>query len=324
MMNRRDRHGRTLHALTALVVALAIVLVRSSGTTAAQEPAQAHLNPIIEKLSQGKTVFGVTTRDFSVENAHAMARADLDYVRVEMEHTPLDFSAIRDFLLGMLDRATILKQGNPKQKVAPIVRLPPYGREQTHWVVKQALDQGMMGMIFNGVDNKEQALSAVRSMRYPQRRGSRYMEPTGLRGFSPANAVWFWGIPTDEYVRHADLWPLNPDGDLIAVMLIESVEGLKNVNEIAATPGVGAIYAGTGDLSMSMGVPGNSPEVEEAVQTILRACLSHNVACKINTNARDVQRRITEGWRILNVGDADGGLTAPIDATLRAGRAAAK
>lgn len=324
MTSRRDQHGRQLYSFTVFAVTLAVALSRSNSAPTAQETTATHLNPVVEKLSQGKTVFGVTTRDFSVENAHALARADLDYVRVEMEHTPLDFGALRDFLLGMLDRSAILKQGSAKQKVAPIVRLPPYGREQAHWVVKQALDQGMMGMIFNGIDDKEQAISAVRSMRYPQRRGSHYMEPAGLRGFSPTNAVWFWGIPTDEYVQHADLWPLNPDGDLLAVMLIESVEGLKNVNEIAATPGVGALYAGTGDLSMSMGVPGNSPEVEEAVQTILRACLSHNVACKINTNARDVQKRLNEGWKILNVGDADGGITAPIDATLRAGRAAVR
>ena len=315
---------RSPRSATTLALALVAALCLSGELSGAPETGATHLNPLIEKLAQGKAVFGVTTRDFSVENAHAMARADIDYVRVEMEHSPLDFDALRNFLLGMLDRAAILKQGNPKQKVAPIVRLPPYGREQVHWVVKQALDQGMMGMIFNGIDNREQALSAVRSMRYPQPRGSQRMEPAGLRGFSPSNAVWFWGIPTGEYVRHADLWPLNPDGDLLAIMLIESTEGLKNVDEIAAVPGVGGLYAGTGDLSMSMGVPGNSPEVEAAVQTILKACLAHNVPCKINTSVRDVEKRIKEGWRILNVGDADGGITAPIDAALRAGRPVAK
>src|SRR5439155_17918121 len=120
-----------------------------------------------------------------------------------------------------------------------------------------------------------QALSAVQSMRYPQRKGSRYFEPVGLRGLSPQNAVWFWGIPNDEYLRRADLWPLNPQGDLIAIMLIESALGLKNVDEIASVPGVGGLYAGTGDLSNSMGVDGSAPEVEAAVQTILKACLSH-------------------------------------------------
>jgi 4-hydroxy-2-oxoheptanedioate aldolase len=201
------------------------------------------------------------------------------------------------------------------------VRLAPYGREQAHWVVKQALDQGMTGIIFPQIDTPEQALSAVQSMRYPQRKGSAHTEPAGLRGLSPQNALWFWGISNDEYVTRADLWPLNPAGDLIAIMLIESTEGLNNVERIAAVPGVGGLYAGTGDLGMSLGLAGGSPELEAAVQRILTACLGHNIACKINTTARDIQRRIAEGWKILNVGEADGGVTAAIDAGLRAGRA---
>jgi 4-hydroxy-2-oxoheptanedioate aldolase len=310
--------------LLAGTAAMLWVVVWMSTIVPSAQHAPEHLNPMVERLAQGKAVFGTTTRDFSMENAHAMARADLDYVRVEMEHSPMNFDALRLFLMGMLDKASILKQGNARMAIAPIVRLAPYGREEAHWVVKQALDQGVTGIIFNQIDTKEQALSAVRSMRYPQRRGARYMEPLGMRGLSPQNAVWFWGVPTQEYMAHADLWPLNPQGDLIAIMLIESVEGLKNVNEIAAVPGVGGLYAGTGDLSNSLGVDGNAPEVEEATQTILRACLSHNVPCKINTTARDIQKRVTEGWKILNIGEADGGITPTIDAGLRAGRAAVK
>jgi hypothetical protein len=71
-----------------------------------------------------------------------------------------------------------------------------------------------------------------------------------------------------------------------------------------------------------MGVSG--AEVEAAVQKILKACVAHNVACKINAGANDVQRRIKEGWKVLNVGALAGGLTGPMDAALRAGRAAAK
>jgi 4-hydroxy-2-oxoheptanedioate aldolase len=303
-----------------VVVVWAITMAWDHAPSAQQAPE--HLNPAIEKLAQGKPVFGISTTDLSLDNASALARADLDYVRVEMEHTPMSFDTLRLFLLGTIDRASIVKKGNAQQSSAPIVRLAPYGREQAHWVTKQALDLGVMGIIFSTIETKEEALSAVRSMRYPQPRGARYMEPIGLRGVGPTNAVWFWGVSTAEYTQRADLWPLNPAGDLLAIMLIESVKGVENVDAIASVPGVGMIYAGTGDLSRSMGVSG--AEVEAAVQKILKACVAHNVPCKINVTANDVQRRIKEGWRVLNVGALAGGLTPPIDSALRAGRAAVK
>lgn len=308
-----------------VVVATAVIgaLFAPASTPLAQQ-APMHLNPVVEKLAQGKPVFGVSTTDFSLENARELVRADLDFVRVEMEHTPMNFDTLRTFLIGMIDKAAILRKGNAQPNVAPIVRLATYGREQAQWVTKQALDLGVMGVIFSTVETKEHALSAVRSMRYPQRRGSPHMEPAGLRGVGPTNALWFWGISASEYIQRADLWPLNPQGDLLAMMLIESVEGLKNVNEIASVPGVGVIYAGAGDLSMSMGVAQGSPEIEAAVQTILKACLAHNVACKINASAGDIQRRLKEGWKFLNIGAAGGGITPSIDAALRAGRTAVK
>ena len=128
-----------------------------------------------------------------------------------------------------------------------------------------------------------------------------YPEPKGIRGVSPANAAWAWGVDTGEYMQHADLWPLNPDGDLLAVMMIESVEGLQNVESIAATPGVGALFPGAGgDLSRSLGITQGTDELEEAFQQILAACLNHNVACAITANSgEDVARRVREGWRII-------------------------
>ena len=166
---------------------------------------------------------------------------------------------------------------------------------------------------------------AVRGMRYPQRRGAKYFEPLGLRGFAPMNGPWFWGLNTEDYVRHADLWPLNPQGDLISIIMIETTEGLKNVDEIASVPGVGVLWPGAGaDLSYSMGVPQNSPEVEEAFQKILKACLAHNVACGINPQPQDIPRRIKEGWKYLEIGKAGGGLSAGTANALKIARDAMK
>ena len=242
----------------------------------------------------------MNTGDLSLAHAREVARAPVDFVYADLEHNPLDFPALDMFLLGMTDRAAILKKGNLQPNVALFARFPPEA-DQSQWVVKQALDIGLMGVIFNGVDTKDQALFAVRSMRYPQLKGSPHREPAGLRGYAPGGATWVWGLTGAEYERHADLWPLNPEGDLLATMMIESVEGLGNLDAIASVPGVGALFLGAGaDLSHSLGVPQNSPEVEAGFQQVLKACKAHKVACAITANnGNDVARRVHEGWNII-------------------------
>ena len=286
---------------------LAVGMMTLAGTPYAQEVK--HLNPAIEKLAAGKPFIGFQTGDLSLQNARTLARADIDYVYMEMEHGPMDFAGLHQFTVGMIDKEAILKKGSVAPNVAIFSRFAPYGREQAQWFVKQALDIGLMGVIFNGIDNAEQALLAVRNMRYPQRKNSKYPDPPGLRGYAPGVAVWWWGVSAAEYERRADVWPLNPDGDLLAIMMIETAEGLKNADAIAAVPGVGAIFVGAGgDLHQYLGVEANAPEVEQAFQTILRACLAHNVACGITAlSAQNIARRLAEGWKMIRT--TNGALT---------------
>jgi 4-hydroxy-2-oxoheptanedioate aldolase len=292
--------------LAAWIAALVTGWVIPATSPLFSQSAPKHLNPVIEKLAAGKPFLGVQTGDLSLENARSLARADIDYVYLEMEHGPMDFEGLHRFTVGMIDKATILKKGNAQPNVAVFARFAPYGREQAQWFVKQALDIGLMGVIFNGIDNREQALLAVRNMRYPQKKTSKYPDPPGLRGYAPGNAVWWWGISEAEYERRADLWPLNPDGDLLAIMMIETAEGLKNADAIASVPGVGAIFVGAGaDLSQYLGVDRGSPELERGFQTILRACLAHNVPCGITAlSATDIAKRLEEGWKMIRTTEA--------------------
>src|SRR5262249_8202275 len=240
------------------IAALSIAAALAPGRPFAQARS-AHLNPVIAKLAEGQTVYGLITSDLSLTNARETARAPVDFVYADLEHNPLDFPALNMFLLGMTDKSAIARKGNLQPDVALFARFPPEA-DQSQCVLKQALDVGLMGVIFNGVDSKEQALFAVRSMRYPQLKGSRYMEPAGIRGYGTGGAQWAWGLNAAEYERHADVWPLNPDGDLLATIMIESVDGLKHLDEIASVPGVGALFLGAGaDLSRSLGVAQNAP-----------------------------------------------------------------
>jgi 2-keto-3-deoxy-L-rhamnonate aldolase RhmA len=166
-----------------------------------------HLNPAIEKLSKGQPIIGTQTSDVSLQNCHSLARLDLDYAYIDMEHGPLNLDGLSFCVAAMVDKAAALKKGNAQPKVALFARFPPYGRdlESNDWIVKQALDIGLMGIIFNGVETKEQMVRLIRFMRYPQQRTSKYQQPTGLRGFSPGNAVFAWGISSAEYEQRADV-----------------------------------------------------------------------------------------------------------------------
>src|SRR4051812_49637082 len=128
------------------IALLAAGIAAQTGPLAAQEVK--HLTPAIEKLAAGKPFIGFQTGDLSFENARTMARADADYVYVDMEHTPMDFPALHQFSIGMVDKATALKKGNAQPNVALFARFAPYGREQAQWIAKQALDIGLMGVIF--------------------------------------------------------------------------------------------------------------------------------------------------------------------------------
>jgi len=305
---RRFAPRSIVHSLMApVIVAAAVIaaLVALAGIAPAQQ-APLHLNPAIEKLAHGQPIIGTQTDDMSLQNCHSLARLDFEYVYVDMEHGPLNLDGLAYCLAAMADKAAILKKGNPQPNVALFARFPPYGRdlESNDWIVKQALDIGLMGVIFNGVDNPEQMRRLIQYMRYPQPKTSKYPQPPGLRGYAPGNASFAWGISTAEYERRADVWPLNPEGDLLAIPMIETAEGLKNADAIASVPGVGAIFIGAaGDLHQYLGVAQNSAEVEQARQTILAACKAHNVACGITAIPKsEVEKRLGEGWKMIRTG----------------------
>src|SRR6202047_1594223 len=293
--------------IVAVIVAVAFILALLTPTRIAwAQQAPLHLNPAIEKLAHGQPMIGTQTDDMSLQNCHSLARLDFDYVYVDMEHGPLNLDGLAYCVAAMVDKAAVLRKGNAQPNVALFARFPAYGRdlESNDWIVKQALDMGLMGIIFNGVDNKEQMMRLVRYMRYPQQKTSKYQQPPGLRGYAPGNAIFAWGVSAAGDEKQAGVWPLNPEGDLLAIPMIETAEGLKNVNEIAAVPGVGAIFIGAGgDLHQYLGAPQDAPEVEQARQTILAACKAHNVACGITALSKaEVDKRLQEGWKMIRTG----------------------
>lgn len=280
------------------------------------------LNKLIDLFEQDEPAFGLLSFDYSLTNARAMANSGLDFILIDMEHAPFDVERLRAFLLGMTNKRSILEKGNLQPDVVPFVRIPAAGgADEIIAQAKQVLDVGTYGIMFPAIQNREQAELAVRATRYPQINGVDDYEPQGLRGRNPSNAVWYWGVR--DYNARADVWPLDPQGELLAIMFVESPEAVANIEEIISVPGVGGIFIGPSDLSTSMGYTSPAaPEVEAAIQEVLAACLEHDVPCAITTNARTVQQRIEQGFRFVTVG-VDSGLSAGASSALRLGREAA-
>ena len=301
----------------SLLVLLLSIFVASNGAYS-----QERLNKLIELFENDVPAFGLLSFDYSLNNARSMATSGLDYILIEMEHAPFDVERLRQFLLGMTNKRAIMAKGNLQPDVVPLVRIPAAGgSDELVAQAKQVLDVGVYGIMFPAIQNREQAEMAVRATRYPQYLGADDYEPQGLRGRNPSNAAWYWGVR--DYHARADVWPLDPNGELLAVMFVESPEGVANIEEIITVPGVGGIFIGPSDLSTSMGYTSPAaPEVEEAIQTVLAACLEYDVPCAITTGAGSVQQRVEQGFRFVTVG-ADGGLSANASEALRRGREAA-
>ena len=184
------RRARSVRSGVVVALAVVIALVLRAGTLRAQLPPlkPAHLNPVVEKLAAGKPVFGAIISDFSMTSARQWARSGADYVWLDMEHNPLNMETIANFIAFANDRSYTAKRGDTQWKMAITARFPPYGGAD-NWIVKQALDIGLMGVVFNTVNTKEEALAAVRSMRYPPQRNDPGTQkgPAGMRGFAIAS-----------------------------------------------------------------------------------------------------------------------------------------
>jgi 4-hydroxy-2-oxoheptanedioate aldolase len=285
---------------------------------------QLHVNRTVETLERGDPVFGIFTGNFSLANARALARSDLDFIFIDMEHTPFDAETLQTFLLGMADKRSVLAKGSVQPAVTALVRIPSYGQVNPQSFVKQVLDVGGFGIVFPFIETVAQAQLAVQAMRYPQPVGDPQPEPVGLRGSSPGAAAWHWGV--GDYMQRADVWPLDPAGDLLAVLQIESREGVENIEEIAAVPGVGAIFIGPADLSRSYGRPGqlDHPEIAGAMDRVLAACKANDVPCGLTTNADTVADYLAKGYRFVTVGYwSDAGISDRPARGLAAGREAA-
>src|SRR5258705_8131149 len=184
------------------------------------------LNGVIRALEQGQRAFGAFVPP-DIDSALAFSVSRYDGVIFEMEHNPWDAKALRDCLQYMLNRRQIARAGSLAPAVTPMVRIPPNGGEHNQWLAKQALDLGVYGIVWPHISSVEEAYNAVAACRYPRLKSAPLYEPAGIRGDGPTAAVRYWGLSQQDYYTRADVWPLNPKGEVFVILMMEDMRGIE-------------------------------------------------------------------------------------------------
>lgn len=169
--------------------------------------------------------------------AEICAGSGLDWLLVDMEHAPNGLESVLTQL-----------QAVAAYPVTSVVRVPV----NDPVVIKQVLDLGVQNLLVPMVDSPEQAAAAVRAVRYP---------PDGVRGVGSALGRGSRWNRVEDYLTRA--------GTTISLTVqIETAAALRNIEAIASTPGVDAIFMGPSDLAASLGVLGQQehPDVVAAVE----------------------------------------------------------
>jgi 4-hydroxy-2-oxoheptanedioate aldolase len=272
-------------------------------------------NPVIKLLEQGKPAFSIWANYIGVgKDYHAAVtlqnNKNFDFIIYDLEHDPLDVAGLSEFLRDLLDPAAIAREGVSVTKPV-IVRIPPNGREIHHnqWMVKQILDTGVAGLMFPHIETAEQALNAIRAVRYPQPAGAPNVLPEGVRGASNSIAARYWGMGSREYELRSDVWGLRPEGDMLILLIIENKLGVENVRDIARALTAAnvkcVLWAGGGDLSLSYGH--DAALTEAGLRRIIDAGKEFGLPVGIN-GTRDFKDRYAQGVRVFfDIGPAFAG-----------------
>jgi 4-hydroxy-2-oxoheptanedioate aldolase len=287
----------------SLVIAAALIV--SAWTVAAQAPKPARINRAIELLGQGQPIYYTGSHegtDGSFKQGVADAQTWADYISYDMEHAPFDVRGLADYMKG-------LAQGGPTKSghrtPAVIVNVPVNGTDEATvranaWMFHQVLATGVHGILLCHADTPGAVRAFVEAVRFPAYGGRR-----GVHGNPTAARIW--GISADEYADRADVWPLNPNGELLLGLKLEDKYALENADANAKVPGIAFAEWGPGDMAFSLGVrntgAGPLPAALQAARAKVLAATKTNHLFFLNTmNADNVVDMIKEG---VMIGPAD-------------------
>jgi 4-hydroxy-2-oxoheptanedioate aldolase len=298
--------------LLCLSACLCLVLGFGSIATRAQTTAQPakpkRINRAIQLLEQGQPIYYTGSHEGtagSFDQGVKDAQTYADYISYDMEHAPYDVKGLADYMRG-------LAQGGPTKSghrtPAVIVNVPVNGLDEASvranaWMFNQVLATGVHGILLCHADSPGAVRAFVESVRLPKhKQGLDKGINEGRRGVHGApTAARIWGISTEEYLEKADVWPLNPNGEIMLGLKLEDKYALANADQNLKIPGIAFAEWGPGDMALSLGVASvgaNSemaPEMRKARATILAACKANKIFFLNSMNPRNVVDMIKEG-----------------------------
>ncbi len=225
-------------------------------------------------MRSGQATIGCFLGLGSPNVAELLAHAGFDWLVIETEHNGLDSAEIEHMLMAM--------NGTD---VVPIVRIP----SANPVFIQRALDIGGMGVIVPMVRTAEEARAIVRATRYP---------PEGARSFGPLRASHY-GLDNADYLERAN-------EHMLVALILETKEAVTNLEAIMSVDGIDAIYLGTYDLCLSLGLnPIYQPyaEIDAIIERTLELGREKNVAIGHGANSPDGLRQIqAQGFTMLGYG----------------------
>jgi 2-keto-3-deoxy-L-rhamnonate aldolase RhmA len=309
---------------------LAVLFAASSAAFASTQSRHERLNPVIALLEQNKPVFGLyapSNRRFGRGGAPA-TEAPPPKPAIELAKEAIAYPS-SDFLFdgtmeGGVDKGLpvftefvdALKQATAENRALrlrhPLIvkteKIAPNFAKAVDNIGRE-LNVGTSGIMFVETESADEVRQGLAAMRFKSKGGTR-SESVGM---APA----YWGMSEQEYKAKADLWPLNPDGELVNWTIVESKEGLAHVREIAAVKGIGVLWPGAGTLR---GVFTNTNAAGErvfdekgwegAIQQVLAACKEFHVPCGYPANANDIEMRMKQGFSVFVMNWGDPGFKA--------------
>lgn len=262
------------------------------------------INRAIELMEQQQPLYMTGAEDLNFQSGVEAAKTWADYIIVDLEHRPFDMNHLDEFMHGLVEGGST---PSGHRTPAVVVTVPASGTSEevvraNAWMFSQVLDRGVHGILLCHAETPEAVKAFVESVRYPfQSIGVGEGLQEGRRGAGGQHtAAGVWGVSVDEYLERADVWPLNPRGEIMLGLKIENKRALVNAEASTSVPGISFAEWGPGDMGMSFGYPSrhDAPypqDMLEARSRVLNACKSAGISFANTVTPDDVVEMIREG-----------------------------
>ena len=271
------------------------------------------INRAIELLEQDQPIYyagGHTGHILTYEQGKTDAHIWSDYINVGMEHGAFDMAGLDAYMHGLVDGGPT-NSGHRTPTV--IVESPVEGISEdivrfNAWQFRQILARGVHGILLCQAESAHAVRAFVEACRYPINKiGVDEKLSTGRRGVgAEPSAMPSWGVDRDTYIQTADPWPLNPKGELLLGLKIESAAAIDHIEDILGVPGIGFAEMGPGDLGMALGylhTPRPLPPEMEAVRIRVKAaCDQNGIAFLEGATSETITQVIDGGARVISGG----------------------